>query len=107
MNVTKDTTDVIADLKAYSRLAGFPPVLETAAAELDRLYDSGNAAALAIQKANLSKRQEEVLRLMAKGYSYKEIAKLLDMAPGTAANPPRPGHEPKPPKDVTRPRRPR
>jgi hypothetical protein len=30
-----------------------------------------------------------------------------DMAPGTAPNPPRPGHEPKPPKDVTRTRRPR
>ncbi|HYN47441.1 MAG TPA: hypothetical protein VER83_01165 [Candidatus Nanopelagicales bacterium] len=30
-----------------------------------------------------------------------------DMAPGTLPNPPRPGHEPKPPKDVTRTRRPR
>jgi hypothetical protein len=29
------------------------------------------------------------------------------MAPGTIPNPPRPGHEPKPPKDVTRGRRPR
>ncbi|MEO6349260.1 MAG: hypothetical protein ABIP53_01280 [Candidatus Limnocylindrales bacterium] len=28
-----------------------------------------------------------------------------DMAPGTAPNPPRPGHEPKPPKDQTRTKR--
>jgi DNA-binding NarL/FixJ family response regulator len=84
--VAKSTSDVIEDLRAYSRLSDFPPVLEAALSELDRLYDSGNAAERERARAGLSEQQTEVLRLIAKGYSYREIARLLGIADGTVAS---------------------
>lgn len=71
------------------------------AAETDRMRQVEAAWVAAIPKAALEAFNAEVAAVHARG----PMPKQPDMAPGTAPNPPRPGHEPKPKKDATRSRR--
>jgi DNA-binding CsgD family transcriptional regulator len=51
----------------------------------DRLHDR-QSAARAIQAQHLTARQRDVLRLLARGWTNREIAAVLGLAPGTVKN---------------------
>ncbi len=65
-------------------LAGGAPISAAAAVYLlDRFRQSDKSG----EKASpLSKREEELLRLFAKGFKYKETAKILEISPFTVGN---------------------
>jgi hypothetical protein len=71
------------------------------AAETDRMRQIESTWIAAIPKATLEAFNTEVAAVQARG----PLPKQPDMAPGTAPNPPRPGHEPKPKKEAQRSRR--
>lgn len=71
------------------------------AAETDRMREVEAAWVASLPKATVDAFNAEVAAVRARG----PLPKQPDMAPGTAPNPPRPGHEPKPKKDAQRSRR--
>ncbi|NNE58460.1 MAG: response regulator transcription factor [Hellea sp.] len=65
-------------------MAGGAPISAAAAVYLlDRFRE---AAANTNNKSPLSQREEELLRLFAKGFKYKEAAKILEISPLTVGN---------------------
>jgi len=65
-------------------LEGGAPISPSAAVYLlDKFRDSAKSPD---KKSPLSKREEELLRLFAKGFKYKEAAKLLEISPLTVGN---------------------
>lgn len=63
-----------------------PSVASKVLAELSRLASTSPAPALPNELARLSEREREVLRLIARGASNKEIAASLFLAEGTVKN---------------------